>query len=92
MFSATPQMNLFPYGIAYSEKDAALSIYLFLRHLGLSLDCVQFIFRKRIESANPGLLNTYNLFLKGLEEQVKGIKQRLGRFRDQYLKLYNIKL
>jgi hypothetical protein len=92
MFSATPQMDLFPYGIAYSEKDAALSIYLFLRHLGMSLDCLQFVFRKRVEVANPELMKKYDLFLEGLKKGVGEIKQGLACFRDQYLKLYNIKL
>lgn len=92
MFSATPQMDLFPYGIAYSEKDAALLIYLFLRHLGMSLDCLQFIFRKRVEEANTELMKKYDLFLEGLKKGIEEIKQRLTRFRDQYLKLYNIKV
>lgn len=91
-FSATPLLDLFPYGITYKEENAYLCIYLFLRHLGMLLDCMQYIFRSIIERKNPKLLKVYVSYLKELEVTVNGFGQGLTKFRDQYLKLYNVKI
>ena len=92
MFSATPQMDLFPYGISFSEQNASLSIYLFLRHLGMLLDCLQYVFRKRIELINLALLNRCEMLFEELKSTTSSFGQNLEKFRDQYLKLYNVEI
>ncbi|MCJ7507149.1 MAG: DUF5677 domain-containing protein, partial [candidate division Zixibacteria bacterium] len=50
MFSSNSEMNSYPYGVLYSEKDALLTIYLFTRYLGMTLDCAQFVFQGIIKA------------------------------------------
>jgi hypothetical protein len=92
MFSSRTEMDFFPYGISYNEQNASLCIYLFTRHLGMLLDCMQYVFRSRLQLKNPDLLSRYKDYLKELEMIAGEFRQRLTKFRDQYLKLYNVKV
>ncbi len=91
VFSASQEMDLLPYGIVYQEKDATLTMYLFTRFLGMSLDLLKTIFKKTFLIKEELINKCEEAFSKLTYEKEKLGKQLL-KFKDQYLKQYNVKI
>jgi hypothetical protein len=92
VFSASKDMGFFPYGIIYQEKDATLTMYLFTRFLGMSLDLIKTIFQKNYLDGRRDLIIKCEKVFGELSNEKEKLGKQLLKFEDQYLKQYNVKI
>lgn len=92
MFSASKEMDLIPYGIVYQEKNAALTFYLFIRFLGMFLDCIKSIFGRTLMKESKDLINRHDKIFDKLIDEKEKLSLHLLKFRDEYFKQYNVKI